>query len=189
MQPSCSMPRPVTGSRFSFPATRWSYKVGILPRSSAHSQFLRCLIFTFMCVRLPATAASGDVQAYQIRTAATSAITPGVVMATSPALGAGGVTEEVTRKREVRLMKNRWGRLGAPAAFEQLKFCQISDKRDSQASLVFLAGRQLVSVAGRRRNMSSVWRIASQCWRTRTRPSSKNSKPSKTCTATNLSSR
>ncbi|TWW63951.1 Cyclic AMP-responsive element-binding protein 1 [Takifugu flavidus] len=31
----------------------------------------------------------------------------GVVMATSPALGAGGVTEEVTRKREVRLMKNR----------------------------------------------------------------------------------
>lgn len=39
---------------------------------------------------------------------ATSAITPGVVMATSPALGAGGVTEEVTRKREVRLMKNRW---------------------------------------------------------------------------------
>uniref|UniRef100_A0A3Q3X4M4 Uncharacterized protein n=1 Tax=Mola mola TaxID=94237 RepID=A0A3Q3X4M4_MOLML len=52
-------------------------------------------------------AASGDVQAYQIRTAATSAITPGVVMATSPALGASGGTEEVTRKREVRLMKNR----------------------------------------------------------------------------------
>ncbi|XP_068165150.1 cyclic AMP-responsive element-binding protein 1-like [Antennarius striatus] len=52
-------------------------------------------------------AASGDVQAYQIRTAPTSAITPGVVMATSPALGTGGGTEEVTRKREVRLMKNR----------------------------------------------------------------------------------
>ncbi|XP_073351643.1 cyclic AMP-responsive element-binding protein 1 isoform X2 [Pagrus major] len=52
-------------------------------------------------------AASGDVQAYQIRTAPTSAITPGVVMATSPALGSGGGTEEVTRKREVRLMKNR----------------------------------------------------------------------------------
>lgn len=50
-------------------------------------------------------AASGDVQAYQIRTAPTSAITPGVVMAASPALGSG--TEEVTRKREVRLMKNR----------------------------------------------------------------------------------
>ncbi|XP_029302899.1 cyclic AMP-responsive element-binding protein 1-like isoform X2 [Cottoperca gobio] len=51
-------------------------------------------------------AASGDVQAYQIRTAPTSAITPGVVMATSPAMGTGA-PEEVTRKREVRLMKNR----------------------------------------------------------------------------------
>ncbi|KAM9327545.1 cyclic AMP-responsive element-binding protein 1-like isoform 1-T4 [Pholidichthys leucotaenia] len=51
--------------------------------------------------------ASGDVQAYQIRTATTSTITPGVVMATSPALGTAGATEEVTRKREVRLMKNR----------------------------------------------------------------------------------
>ncbi|XP_026130818.1 cyclic AMP-responsive element-binding protein 1-like [Carassius auratus] len=47
-------------------------------------------------------AASGDVQAYQIRTAAS-----GVVMATSPALPGQGGTEEVTRKREVRLMKNR----------------------------------------------------------------------------------
>nr|XP_061802093.1 cyclic AMP-responsive element-binding protein 1-like isoform X1 [Nerophis lumbriciformis] len=47
-------------------------------------------------------AASGDVQAYQIRTAPTSTI-----MATSPALGTGTGTEEVTRKREVRLMKNR----------------------------------------------------------------------------------
>lgn len=53
------------------------------------------------------SAASGDVQTYQIRTAPTSAITPGVVMATSPALGSTGGTEEVTRKREVRLMKNR----------------------------------------------------------------------------------
>nr|XP_057907833.1 cyclic AMP-responsive element-binding protein 1-like [Doryrhamphus excisus] len=52
-------------------------------------------------------ASSGDVQAYQIRTTPTSAITPGVVMATSPALGTGTGTEEVTRKREVRLMKNR----------------------------------------------------------------------------------
>lgn len=52
-------------------------------------------------------AASGDVQAYQIRTAPSSTISSGVVMATSPALGTGGGTEEVTRKREVRLMKNR----------------------------------------------------------------------------------
>ncbi|XP_016089572.1 cyclic AMP-responsive element-binding protein 1-like [Sinocyclocheilus grahami] len=52
-------------------------------------------------------AASGDVQAYQIRTAAASTIAPGVVMASSPALPSQGGTEEVTRKREVRLMKNR----------------------------------------------------------------------------------
>uniref|UniRef100_A0A9J8CX29 cAMP responsive element binding protein 1a n=1 Tax=Cyprinus carpio carpio TaxID=630221 RepID=A0A9J8CX29_CYPCA len=51
-------------------------------------------------------AASGDVQAYQIRTAA-STIAPGVVMASSPAMPGQGGTEEVTRKREVRLMKNR----------------------------------------------------------------------------------
>uniref|UniRef100_A0A8C2A3R5 cAMP responsive element binding protein 1b n=1 Tax=Cyprinus carpio TaxID=7962 RepID=A0A8C2A3R5_CYPCA len=52
-------------------------------------------------------AASGDVQAYQIRTAQTSTIAPGVVMASSPALPNQGVAEEATRKREVRLMKNR----------------------------------------------------------------------------------
>ncbi|KAG1937754.1 cyclic AMP-responsive element-binding protein 1a isoform X1 [Pimephales promelas] len=51
-------------------------------------------------------AASGDVQAYQIRTAS-STIAPGVVMASSPAIPSQGGTEEVTRKREVRLMKNR----------------------------------------------------------------------------------
>lgn len=52
-------------------------------------------------------ATSGDVQAYQIRAAPASTIAPGVVMASSPALPTGGATEEVTRKREVRLMKNR----------------------------------------------------------------------------------
>ncbi|XP_056611350.1 cyclic AMP-responsive element-binding protein 1b [Triplophysa dalaica] len=52
-------------------------------------------------------AASGDVQAYQIRTAPTSTIASGVVMASSPSLPSQGGTEEVTRKREVRLMKNR----------------------------------------------------------------------------------
>uniref|UniRef100_A0A673HYZ8 Cyclic AMP-responsive element-binding protein 1-like n=1 Tax=Sinocyclocheilus rhinocerous TaxID=307959 RepID=A0A673HYZ8_9TELE len=53
-------------------------------------------------------AASGDVQAYQIRTAAASTIASGVVMASSPALPSQGGAEEVTRKREVRLMKNRY---------------------------------------------------------------------------------
>lgn len=57
----------------------------------------------FVCPK----AASGDVQAYQIRTAPTSTIAPGVVMASSPALPSQGGTVEVTRKREVRLMKNR----------------------------------------------------------------------------------
>ncbi|XP_016089232.1 cyclic AMP-responsive element-binding protein 1-like [Sinocyclocheilus grahami] len=52
-------------------------------------------------------AASGDVQAYQIRTAPTSTIAPGVVMASSPALPSQGGAEVATRKREVRLMKNR----------------------------------------------------------------------------------
>lgn len=52
-----------------------------------------------------------------------------------------------------------------------------------------LTGRQLVSVAGRRKSTSSVWRTAWLCWRTRTKPSSRNSKPSKTYTATNPSSR
>ncbi|KFV49242.1 Cyclic AMP-responsive element-binding protein 1 [Pygoscelis adeliae] len=51
-------------------------------------------------------AASGDVQTYQIRTAPTSTIAPGVVMASSPALPTQPA-EEAARKREVRLMKNR----------------------------------------------------------------------------------
>lgn len=57
---------------------------------------------------LQSIAASGDVQAYQIRTAAASTIGPGVVMASSPALPSQGGAEEATRKREVRLMKNRY---------------------------------------------------------------------------------
>ncbi|XP_043916475.1 cyclic AMP-responsive element-binding protein 1 isoform X1 [Protopterus annectens] len=51
-------------------------------------------------------AASGDVQTYQIRTAPTSTIASGVVMASSPALPPQPA-EEAARKREVRLMKNR----------------------------------------------------------------------------------
>uniref|UniRef100_A0A672TBN5 Cyclic AMP-responsive element-binding protein 1-like n=1 Tax=Sinocyclocheilus grahami TaxID=75366 RepID=A0A672TBN5_SINGR len=47
------------------------------------------------------------IYAYQIRTAPTSTIAPGVVMASSPALPSQGGAEVATRKREVRLMKNR----------------------------------------------------------------------------------
>lgn len=59
-------------------------------------------------------AAAGDVQAYQIRAAPASTIAPGVVMASSPALPTQGATEEVTRKREVRLMKNRYYKCLSP---------------------------------------------------------------------------
>ncbi|KPP66318.1 cAMP-responsive element modulator-like [Scleropages formosus] len=53
-------------------------------------------------------AATGDVPAYQIRTPATN-LPPGVVMAASPGTlhSPQQNTEEATRKREVRLMKNR----------------------------------------------------------------------------------
>ncbi|XP_062036077.1 cyclic AMP-responsive element-binding protein 1-like, partial [Lepus europaeus] len=50
-------------------------------------------------------AASGDVQTYQIRTAPTSTIAPGVVMASFPALPTQPA-EEAAWKREVCLMKN-----------------------------------------------------------------------------------
>ncbi|KAM6970302.1 cyclic AMP-responsive element-binding protein 1b isoform 2-T2 [Aplochiton taeniatus] len=52
-------------------------------------------------------AASGDVQAYQIRAAPANTITSGVVMASSPTMPTQSGPVEVTRKREVRLMKNR----------------------------------------------------------------------------------
>ncbi|KAM8967754.1 cAMP-responsive element modulator [Pelodytes ibericus] len=53
-------------------------------------------------------AASGDMPAYQIRTPS-SALSQGVVVATSPANlhSPQQLAEEATRKREVRLMKNR----------------------------------------------------------------------------------
>ncbi|TKS67742.1 Cyclic AMP-responsive element-binding protein 1 [Collichthys lucidus] len=79
-----------------------------LPSSSTHIQTPRrrqqILVPSNQVV---VQAASGDVQAYQIRAAPASTIAPGVVMASSPALPTQGATEEVTRKREVRLMKNR----------------------------------------------------------------------------------
>ncbi|KAH0621679.1 hypothetical protein JD844_023248 [Phrynosoma platyrhinos] len=67
-------------------------------------QGLQTLTMTNAAATQPA--ASGDVQTYQIRTAPTSTIAPGVVMASSPALPTQPA-EEAARKREVRLMKNR----------------------------------------------------------------------------------
>ncbi|XP_074756085.1 cAMP-responsive element modulator isoform X8 [Athene noctua] len=53
-------------------------------------------------------AATGDMPAYQIRTPTTT-LPQGVVMATSPGTlhSPQQLTEEATRKRELRLMKNR----------------------------------------------------------------------------------
>lgn len=68
-------------------------------------------------------AAAGDVQAYQIRAAPASTIAPGVVMASSPALPTQGATEEVTRKREVRLMKNRYWEC-LPPPVQSLNMCR-----------------------------------------------------------------
>ncbi|XP_062865852.1 cyclic AMP-responsive element-binding protein 1a isoform X2 [Trichomycterus rosablanca] len=67
-------------------------------------------------------AASGDVQAYQIRTATAGTIAPSVVMASTQ-----GGTEEVTRKREVRLMKNsRAGRFLNPGSYESSDWLLLS---------------------------------------------------------------
>lgn len=87
------------------------------------------------------SAASGDVQAYQIRTAPTSTITPGVVMATSPALGTGTGTEEVTRKREVRLMKNRYVyyEVGLPLVDAVVYRKCFSDLSDALETRLFLS--------------------------------------------------
>uniref|UniRef100_A0A8C5MQU7 BZIP domain-containing protein n=1 Tax=Leptobrachium leishanense TaxID=445787 RepID=A0A8C5MQU7_9ANUR len=54
------------------------------------------------------TSATGDMPSYQIRTPS-SAVPQGVVVSTSPANQHGfqQVAEEATRKREIRLLKNR----------------------------------------------------------------------------------
>ncbi|NXP03153.1 CREB1 protein, partial [Thinocorus orbignyianus] len=72
-------------------------------------------------------AASGDVQTYQIRTAPTSTIAPGVVMASSPALPTQPA-EEAARKREVRLMKNRHVHLDDFFSQEAARECRRKKK-------------------------------------------------------------
>ncbi|KFV94151.1 Cyclic AMP-responsive element-binding protein 1, partial [Fulmarus glacialis] len=72
-------------------------------------------------------AASGDVQTYQIRTAPTSTIAPGVVMASSPALPTQPA-EEAARKREVRLMKNRHVHLDGFFSQEAARECRRKKK-------------------------------------------------------------
>ncbi|XP_008110538.1 cAMP-responsive element modulator isoform X4 [Anolis sagrei] len=61
-----------------------------------------------MAVTRDETAATGDMPTYQIRTP-TTALPQGVVMAASPGTlhSPQQLAEEATRKRELRLMKNR----------------------------------------------------------------------------------
>ena len=125
-------------------------------------------------------------QAYQIRAAPASTIAPSVVMASSPTLPSQGGTVEVTRKREVRLMKNRWEHQDGRLAFFTL-LRRVPSEPCPSACLVCVPGRQLGSVAGRRRSTSSVWRTEWLFWRTRIKPSLRNSKHLKTCTVIRLS--
>ncbi|KAM6134488.1 cAMP-responsive element modulator isoform 6-T6 [Pterocles gutturalis] len=67
-----------------------------------------CVQSLIMAVTGDETAATGDMPAYQIRTPATT-LPQGVVMAASPGTlhSPQQLAEEATRKRELRLMKNR----------------------------------------------------------------------------------
>ncbi|XP_074902101.1 cAMP-responsive element modulator isoform X14 [Buteo buteo] len=67
-----------------------------------------CVQKLIMAVTGDETAATGDMPAYQIRTP-TTALPQGVVMAASPGTlhSPQQLAEEATRKRELRLLKNR----------------------------------------------------------------------------------
>ncbi|XP_064018652.1 cAMP-responsive element modulator isoform X5 [Pogoniulus pusillus] len=67
-----------------------------------------CVQGLIMAVTGDETAATGDMPTYQIRTPTTN-LPQGVVMATSPGTlhSPQQLAEEATRKRELRLMKNR----------------------------------------------------------------------------------
>lgn len=58
---------------------------------------------------VPVTVSAADLQAYQIRTPTQTGLTQGVVMTSTGALQSGGqvVVEEASKKRELRLLKNR----------------------------------------------------------------------------------
>ncbi|XP_054045819.1 cAMP-responsive element modulator isoform X14 [Rissa tridactyla] len=89
----------------------------ILPMLASLEQFMlssgrgtgeSCVQKLIMAVTGDETAATGDMPAYQIRTPSTT-LPQGVVMAASPGTlhSPQQLAEEATRKRELRLMKNR----------------------------------------------------------------------------------
>ncbi|KFV85999.1 cAMP-responsive element modulator, partial [Struthio camelus australis] len=79
-----------------------------VPGSQVVVQGESCVQKLIMAVTGDETAATGDMPAYQIRTP-TTALPQGVVMAASPGTlhNPQQLAEEATRKRELRLMKNR----------------------------------------------------------------------------------
>nr|XP_035939988.1 cAMP-responsive element modulator isoform X2 [Halichoerus grypus] len=112
-------------------------------------------------------AATGDMPTYQIR-APTTALPQGVVMAASPGSlhSPQQLAEEATRKRELRLMKNRFS-------------CHQMGNHFISGSHIPMCGKLPGSVAGRRKNMSNVLKIVWLCLKTKTRLSLRNSRPSK----------
>ncbi|XP_063271335.1 cAMP-responsive element modulator isoform X8 [Prinia subflava] len=76
--------------------------------SSARGAAQSCVQKWIMAVTGDETAATGDMPAYQIRTPTTT-LPQGVVMAASPGTlhSPQQMAEEATRKRELRLLKNR----------------------------------------------------------------------------------
>ncbi|XP_057227125.1 cAMP-responsive element modulator isoform X7 [Malurus melanocephalus] len=76
--------------------------------SSARGTAESCVQKLIMAVTGDETAATGDMPAYQIRTPTTT-LPQGVVMAASPGTlhSPQQMAEEATRKRELRLLKNR----------------------------------------------------------------------------------
>ncbi|XP_066056399.1 cAMP-responsive element modulator isoform X6 [Chamaea fasciata] len=76
--------------------------------SSGRGTAESCVQKLIMAVTGDETAATGDMPAYQIRTP-TSTLPQGVVMAASPGTlhSPQQMAEEATRKRELRLLKNR----------------------------------------------------------------------------------
>lgn len=95
-------------SKYLCPATRWLYKVSLLKYlwKASQSTFKDTYKLTNS---FDHTAASGDMQTYQIRTTPSATSLPQTVVMTSPVTLTSQTTktDDPQLKREIRLMKNR----------------------------------------------------------------------------------
>lgn len=95
-------------SKYLCPATKWLYKVSMLKylRKASKTAFKDTYELTHSC---DPTAASGDMQTYQIRTTPSATSLPQTVVMTSPVTltSQSTKTDDPQLKREIRLMKNR----------------------------------------------------------------------------------